>query len=264
MELGLQDKVALITGGSQGIGRGIAEILSSEGTKSVICSIDDDDVLFGAAKEISAATGNEVFAIHADLTNEEDVSELVRTTTERFGQIDILVNNAGSSVFGYFEDISNDDWLAGFKLKLFGYVRLTKLVVPLMKQQGSGVIINVVGNAGRSPIDWHMPGGAANSALLNFTKTLSNQVAKHGIRVVAVNPGPTQTARGDKVVSFISEHEGISKEEVLESLNQRCPMGRFATVEDVGNAVAFLAADKASHITGTSLTIDGGWSQLLP
>lgn len=220
-------------------------------------------VLTRAADEISAATGNTVLPIVADLTQTNDIERVVETTHRELGRIDFLINNAGSSVFGYFHELTDRDWVSGFELKFFSYVRMSTLIVPHMKTQGGGVIINVVGNAGRTPMAWHMPGGAANSALLNFTKSLSNQVGKDGIRVVALNPGPTETDRWGSVVQFFIEHSDESSDEVRENLIGRIPMRRFATPEDIGNAVAFLVSDKAGMITGSSLTVDGGMSQSL-
>jgi 3-oxoacyl-[acyl-carrier protein] reductase len=257
MDLGLEGKIALITGGSRGIGRGTAAVLSEEGALVAICS-RDEQVLGQTAAEISLATDNEVFPVQADLTQTGDITHLVETVLDRFGRIDILINNAGSSTFGYFDQLSDEDWVSGFELKFFSYVRLTNLVIPHMQTQGGGAIINVVGNAGRVPITWHMPGGAANSALLNVTKTLANQVGKYGIRINAVNPGPTETDRWNTVVQYFIEHEGTSEEETRDSLLKRVPLARFSTVEDIGYAIAFLVSNKATHITGTSLTIDGG------
>lgn len=257
MDLGIKGKIVLITGGSRGIGAGTARILSEEGAIVVICS-RDEQALKQTANEIGADTGNEVFPIPADLTQPDNITRLVETIIDKYGRIDILINNAGSSIFGYFDELSDEDWVSSFELKFFSYVRLTNLFIPYMKAQGEGVIINVIGNAGRVPMTWHMPGGAANSALLNFTKTLANQVGKDSIRVVAVNPGPTETDRWNTVVKFIKRSEGISEEEARLSLLKRVPLGRFSTVEDIGYAIAFLVSDKATHITGTSLTIDGG------
>jgi NAD(P)-dependent dehydrogenase (short-subunit alcohol dehydrogenase family) len=257
MDLGLRGKIALITGGSRGIGAGTARILSEEAAAVVICSRDEKR-LQQTAGEISSATGNDVLPVRADLTKPDDIDRLLEAVIDRFGRIDILINNAGSSKFGYAEDLTDQDWVSGFELKFFSYVRLTNLVIPHMKRHGGGVIINVVGNAGRVPLTWHMPGGAANSALLNFTKTLSNQVGKHNIRINAVNPGPTETDRWDTVVDFHMSHDGISAEKVRDDLLKKVPLGRFSTVEDIGYAIAFLVSDKATHITGTSLTVDGG------
>jgi NAD(P)-dependent dehydrogenase (short-subunit alcohol dehydrogenase family) len=153
--------------------------------------------------------------------------------------------------------------VSGFELKFFSYVRLADLIVPRMKKAGGGVVVNVVGNAGRIPMDWHMPGGAANAALLNFTKALANQVGQHGIRVLAINPGLTDTDRGKKVIRFVMDRQDATEQEVRETVLSGVPLGRLPTVEDVGNAVAFLASDKASSITGTSLTIDGGVTAIL-
>lgn len=263
MELGLQGRVALITGGSRGIGRGTAEVLSLEGGVVAICA-RDEQALRRTAEEISAATGNQVLPIRADLTRVEDIDHLVQTVLAQLGNIDILVNNAGSSIFAYYDELSDEDWVSSFDLKFFAYVRLTQLVVPHMRARGSGVIINVVGNAGRIPMDWHMPGGAANSALLNYTKSLSNQIGRYGIRVVAVNPGSTDTDRWKSVGRFLAKHGGTSEEEARRTVIQRIPLGRFARPEEIGYAVAFLASDKAAYVTGTSLTIDGGMGQALP
>lgn len=262
MDLGLEGKVALVTGGSRGIGRGVAEILSSEGATVAICA-RTESVLVGAAEEISAATGNTVLPVTADLTKPADIERVVDVTRSELGRIDFLINNTGSSVFGYFHELTDENWTSGFQLKFFSYVRLSALVVPQMKAQGGGVIVNVVGNAGRTPMAWHMPGGAANSALLNFTKSLSNQVGEDGIRVVALNPGPTETDRWDTVIRFFREHGGASGDEVRQDILERIPMRRFATPEDIGYAVAFLVSDKAYMITGSSLTVDGGMSQSL-
>lgn len=263
MDLGLQGKVALVTGASRGIGRATAQVLSGEGAKVAVCARDEQG-LRRAADEITAATGNEVLPIRADLTQTEDLGHVVRATLAQWGCIDVLVNNAGSSIFGYYDALSDQDWVSSFELKFFAYIRLTHLVVTHMRSHGSGVIINIVGNAGRIPMDWHMPGGAANSALLNYTKSLSNQVGRHGIRVVAVNPGSTETDRWHSVVDFFTRQEDVSEAEARQSVIRRIPLGRFAQPDEIAYAVAFMASDKAAYITGISLTIDGGMGQTLP
>lgn len=257
MDLGLTHKVALVTGGSRGIGRGVAQVLSREGAQVAICS-RDEEMLAEAAAAIEAESGQTPLMLAADLTRSEDLQRVAEETVAKLGRVDILVNNAGSSVFGYFDTLADEEWVSGFELKFFGYVRLTRLLLPQMKANGGGVIINVIGNAGRVPMAWHMPGGAANAALINFTKSLANQVGGDGIRVNAVNPGPTETDRWENVVRFFASTQDKSGEQVRRQLLERTPLGRFSTVEDIGNAVAFLASERAGNITGTMLTVDGG------
>ena len=200
MDLQLTGKIALVTGGSKGIGKGIARTLSGEGCRVAICARTRAD-LDEAAAEITASTGNEVAVFVADLTRAEDAAAFVEDAAGHFGRIDILVNNAGAAPGGVIEDLTEDDWAQSLQLKFMGYVRCTKAVLPHMQRQGHGRIVNLIGNDGIKHSYWEIAPGAANAAGLNLTMSLAAQYGEKNISFVAVNPGPVRTERW-RVISF--------------------------------------------------------------
>ena len=192
MDLGLKGQTALVTGGSKGIGKAVARGLAQEGVRVAICARSKAS-LEEAARELSGATGAEVFAVAGDLTRPDDVQRIVDATIARFGRIDVLVNNAGAAPGGEILDLTEEDWQNALHLKFMGYVLCIKAVIPHMQRQGGGRIVNIVGNDGVKPIGIELSPSAANAADLAMTVALAEQYGRHNILVNAINPGPVAT-----------------------------------------------------------------------
>ena len=257
MELGLKGKTALVTGGSKGIGRAVAHGLAAEGVQVMICS-RDADALGRAAREIQTATGAAVATTAADLSELAAVSRVAAEATSRLGRIDILVNNAGAIKGGDFLTMPDEEWVRGWNLKLLGYIRMAREVLPVMQRQGGGRIINVVGAAARNPSPTYMTGGAANAALINFTKALADLGASANVLVTGVSPGPVKTERWDNLVRQQAKASGADVDSYLKEQNAHMPLGRIALPEEVADLVCFLASARAAFLTGITITLDGG------
>ncbi|MBI1964208.1 MAG: SDR family NAD(P)-dependent oxidoreductase, partial [Candidatus Rokubacteria bacterium] len=187
MDLGLKGKVALVTGGSKGIGKAVARGLAQEGAKVAICARTRAE-LDATAAELGKATGGEVFAVAGDLTREAEVQKIVDAAVGRFGRIDILVNNAGAAVGGLLLDLTEEQWQQALQLKFMGYVRCMKAVIPHMLRQGGGRIVNIIGNDGVKPIGIELTPSAANAADLAVTVALAEQYGRDNICINAINP----------------------------------------------------------------------------
>lgn len=257
MDLGLRGKTAVVTGASKGIGRAIARALAAEGVDLAICARTQVEIARAAA-EIADATGSAVYPLAADLAHAAEVERLAAFATERLGRVDILVNNAGAIPAGTLESIDDETWRSAYDLKLWGYVRLTRALLPAMKARGSGAILNIVGNAGRQPSAGYIAGGPANAALMNFTKGLAADVGPHGVRVNAINPGPIVTERHAAMNAIRAREQGVSVAEVERAAARSIPLGRAGTPEEVAAAAVFLVSDAASYIHGAILPVEGG------
>lgn len=257
MDLKLRGRTALITGASAGIGRAIASELASEGVKVALVARNREP-LEQAAGEIAAAGGTTPIALPGDMGVPEDILRVVAQAKAALGQIDILINNAGSSPSGRIHDTEDAVWMKSINLKLMGYVRCARAVIADMRQRRWGRVINIIGRSGHQPRAEYVAGGAVNAALLNFTKALADEVALDNVQVVGVNPGPIQTERWDTIVAQAAASLGKTPEAVNAAAMTAIPQGRFGRVEEVSGLVAFLCSDRASHITGTCIDIDGG------
>ena len=261
MDLQLKEKTALVTGGSKGIGRGIANALAAEGCNLVICARHKDELQ--AAADDLRNHGIKVLAVQADLTRDSDIDKVVDSAVDRFGGIDILINNAGTvGENGTFEATPVDEWRALFELNLFAVVAITQKVIPYMKQKGWGRIINISSENGTQPYPDMMHYNASKGALDNFSKALSKEYARDGILVNAVSPAFIQTPLVDDMMERGAEEQGISKEQMIQQfLEENRPhieLKRPGQIEEVGPLVAFLCSDKASFIVGSNYRIDGG------
>ena len=251
MDLGISGKVAIITGGSRGIGKAIATELAAEGARTVIGARNLKN-LRAAAAEIADATKGEVLPVQADVTNLDAVKELVARTVAAFGGVDILVNNAAGSGSGAFLELTDEDWLHHLNVKLIGYVRCAREVTPHMKQKRWGRIVNIGGEAARGNGGYRS--GAANSAVVNFTKKLSDELAAHGITVNAIHPGATRTQRREQA----ARRKGIAPDELVQEQIKRIPIGRLIEPEEIASTVLYFVSTRAAAITGQVLGVDGG------
>ncbi|MGH7331843.1 MAG: SDR family oxidoreductase [Candidatus Rokuibacteriota bacterium] len=262
METGLRGKIAMVSGASKGIGRAVAEKLAAEGTSLSLCARSEAR-LRAVAGEIETKHGVACVACRADLTQAEDIQNWVRATLARFGGVDILVNNAGAAQGGSFLSLADQTWLDSWQLKLFGYIRVAREVFPHLVRRGGGRIVNVIGIAGVQPMENYMIGGAANAALLNFTKALADEGAPHRILVTGVNPGPIRTERWQGILSRWGAAKGVSPEEAERDILRGVPLRRAGEADEVANLVAFLASDLSGYITGTTIAVDGGMTRTI-
>jgi NAD(P)-dependent dehydrogenase (short-subunit alcohol dehydrogenase family) len=262
MDLKLTGKTALVTGGSEGIGKGIALGLAREGVDVAICARRKQP-LEATANAIAKESGRKIVAIPADLTKDDDTKKFVAQGHEALGRVDILVNNAGSAPGGVIEHLSEDDWAQALQLKFMGYVRCLRYVLPLMLKQGGGRVINLIGNDGVKPSYWEIAPGAANAAGQNLTLSLAGQYGKHNISFCAVNPGPVRTERWVGLVKAMSRDMKLSYEQADQLAPGSIPMGRIAEVEEVANLVVMLASPLMHMVNGTMIEIDGGQEKAL-
>jgi 3-oxoacyl-[acyl-carrier protein] reductase len=257
MDLGLAGKVALTTASSKGLGRAVANEFAREGAKVVICARDEFR-LRQTAHDISTATGNPVVPIVADVTRAQDILNLVRETLRRFGRIDILVTNAGGPPPGGFEDHDDAAWEAAWRLTLMSCVRLIREVLPGMKAQRWGRIINLTGTSARQPMDNLVFSNVYRAAVVGLGKSLSHEVAPYNITVNNVAAGTIATDRMKQLAEKRAEAESIDLQESLARYAKEADLGRLGQPEEFAAAVVFLASERASFITGVTLPVDGG------
>jgi 3-oxoacyl-[acyl-carrier protein] reductase len=257
MNLELQNKVALVTGGSQGIGKASAMRLALEGARVVIAA-RGAAALERVAGEIRTAGGT-VAAVQADVSRAEDCARLVAETSAIFGALDILVNNAGTSAAGEFESVTDELWQADFDLKLFAAIRLARLAVPHMKKKRWGRIVNITNTGAKQPRARSMPTTVTRAAGLAFTKALSKEYAAHNILVNTVCIGTIRAAQHEERAL----RAGVPVEQWYADRAKEIPLGRVGLAEEAANVIAFLASGAASYVSGTSINIDGGASAVL-
>ena len=257
MNLELTDKVVIVTGASRGIGRAIALGMAAEGAR-VVAVARDKAALDKLAAEARERSRRDAIAIGADLSRLTEVERVIEEARRECGRVDVLVNNAGAIRGGAFLDIPDAQWLDDWSLKLMGYIRMARAVFPIMRAQRSGRIINVVGAAARNPTATYLAGGAANAALVNFTKGLADLGAECGVLVTAVSPAATRTERWDQLMEQQAKASGKTVAELQAAAEAPYKLGRIATAEDIADVVCFLASARASFITGICITVDGG------
>lgn len=258
MDLGLQGKTVIITGGSKGIGSATALRMIQEGAHVLACA-RGEQALAETAKAAERFESGRLITMAADLTDASVIAKVAERCLSEFGRIDILVNNAGSARLGRLHELSDEAWLEDYQLKFFGYVRMARAVMKHLQNQRSGVIVNVIGIGGLMPSAGYLTGGSANAALNHFTKALADEGAPYGVRAVGVNPGPIATER---YRGFVRPKDAPSEAEaekiIAEALRQSTPLGRAGKPEEVADLIAFLASERAAFITGASVAIDGG------
>ena len=258
MDLGLRGKVALVAAASRGLGRAVAEELAAEGSAVVMCA-RGEEALTAAVDAITAGTGAQVIGIAADISRAEDVNRVVSAANDRFGRVDILVTNAGGPPSGTFELLGADQWDDAVRLTLLSTVNLCRAVLPGMKQRRWGRIINITSIAVKQPVEGLMLSNSLRAAVTGFARTLANEVAADAITVNNVLPGYTRTQRVEDLSRATSEREGISIDDAMSRWVSEIPMRRLGEPREFAAVVAFLASERASYITGTSIQVDGGW-----
>jgi len=252
MDLNLRGRRALVTGSSKGIGLAIARSLAAEGCDVQLVARTQSE-LDKVTAQIKADYGVEAKGHSADLSN----SAQVKAVAAASGDVDILVNSAGAIPRGTLTEIDEERWRKAWDLKLFGAINLTREIYGPMCQRGKGVIVNIAGLAGERPDAYYIAGSCANAALIMFSRSLGGDSIRHGVRVLAVNPGPVETEK------HITDTKRLAKEKFGDENRWRdvmsgLPMKRAATTDEVSAMVAFLCSDFSSYISGSSITIDGG------
>jgi 3-oxoacyl-[acyl-carrier protein] reductase len=250
-----QGKVAVITGGSRGIGRAIAVAFAREGAQTVIASSSVENL--AAAKKTVAQAGAEPLAVASDLRKLEGCETLFARVKERFNRCDILVNSAGATRAGNFPDLPDEAWTDGYALKLFACVRMCRLFWPMLKS-AQGHVVNISGGAARSPGADFTIGGSVNAAMGNFSKGLSQLGKKDGVNVNVIHPGATVTERFEQLIEMRSKASGKTPEELRQQAIVKDGLRRLGQPEDVAALTLFLCSEAARHIQGTAIAVDGG------
>jgi 3-oxoacyl-[acyl-carrier protein] reductase len=248
-------KIVVISGGSRGIGRGIALVFAREGAQTVLASSSAENLAV-AAKEI-AADGSEPFTVAGDLRTLEACEQLFQRVNERFQRCDVLVNNAGATRAGTFVELPDAVWLEGYALKFFGCVRLTRLFWPLLKAS-HGSVVNIIGGAARTPDPEFLIGGSVNAAMANFSKGLSKLGNRDDVNVNVIHPGNTDTERQERLRQQRATALGKTVDELRAEALVKNNMRRFGKPEDIAALALFLCSARARHIQGTAIAVDGG------
>lgn len=263
MDLGLQGKVAAITGGSTGIGLAIAEGLAAEGVHIALCARDEAQVA-AAAHAIGEKYAVRVIGIPADVTRTEDINRFVAAIEAEFGGADILINNAGTGSEETIMSASDDRWQYYLDLHLMAAVRLTRALVPAMRQRGGGVILNNGSICATQPLGYEPIYNTTKAALAMFTKCLANELIPFNIRVNLVNPGLIMTKDWIKTAKLLTEGKQQTWEQYLDQIaKDNAPIGRFATPEELADFFVFLCSPRASYCVGSSYYVDGGWLKVV-
>lgn len=262
LDLGIKNRVAIVTGSSQGIGKAIAYGLAKEGTHVLICARNEKK-LQTTAREIEQLTKTKILTVQADLKNKKSIKNLVEKTVETFGNVDILVNNTGGPSPKLFLETSEKEWQETVDLLMKSVINCCYEVIPYMKKQKCGRIINMTSFAAKQPEERLVLSNTIRAGILGLTKTLSTELAEEGILVNAVCPGWTLTTRVEELAQSIAEKKGKNYKSVITEWAEQIPLKRLAKPEEIANLVVFLASKQASYITGNVIQVDGGYIKSL-
>jgi NAD(P)-dependent dehydrogenase (short-subunit alcohol dehydrogenase family) len=263
MNLKLKDKIAVITGGSVGIGLAVAEGLAAEGVQLALCARNEER-LRAAADRLQQEYSVRVLALPADVANAGDIIALVRQLVQEFGGADILINNAGTGSEEKIMDAPDEKWQYYWDLHVMAAVRMSRAVVPLMRKQGGGVILNNASICAKQPLGYEPIYNTTKAALVMFSKCLANELIHENIRVNTINPGLVLTPDWWKTAGILSEQEGITAKEYLDRIaKENAPIGRFASPEEIAHFFVFLCSPLASYCVGSSYFVDGGWLRVV-
>jgi 3-oxoacyl-[acyl-carrier protein] reductase len=261
VDLGIRGKVALVAASSKGLGRAVAEELAAEGAHLVICA-RGKDVLDKTAESIRQKTGVKVVAVAADVSNPSDAARVAKAAFDELGKVDILVTNSGGPPSGTFENLTPEMWDAATSLLLKSAVELTRAVLPGMKERRWGRILNVTSIAAKQPIEGLMLSNSLRAAVIGFARTLANEVAPFNVTVNNLLPGYTRTDRVQEL-AHAAGGKGGSSTDIISRWEKEIPMGRLGEPREFAALAAFLASERASYITGSSIAVDGGWIRSL-
>lgn len=262
MDLGLKNKVVLVLASSKGLGFACAKAFYEEGANVIICSHSEENLKIAKQKLESSKSGssnNRVLSIFADLMYEKDIKNLVEKTIEEFSRIDILVHNAGGPPSGPVEKITREDWSNSIDLNLLSFIRITELILPVMKKQNGGRIIAITSVSVKQPLNNLVLSNTTRLGVVGYAKTLANEYGKYNILVNVVCPGPTLTDRMKELINKTVQDTGKSYKDVEKTWMDPIPMGRLGKPEELANLVVFLASKMAGYITGTVIQVDGGF-----
>jgi NAD(P)-dependent dehydrogenase (short-subunit alcohol dehydrogenase family) len=263
MDLGMKDQVALITGGSVGIGLAVAKGLAAEGVHLVLCARNQERVEQEACN-IAEDFGVRALGVAADVTQAADIDRLVAKTEAEFSGVDILINNAGTGSNEKIMNAPDEKWQYYWDLHLMAAVRLSRGLVPLMRQRGGGVIINNASICAKQPLDYEPIYNVTKSALMMFSKNLSEEVISDGIRVNCINPGLILTPDWIKTAKELTAGSDTTWEEHLQNIAaENTPIQRFATPEELAHFFVFLCSPRASYCVGSTYYVDGGWLRVV-
>jgi len=250
-------KVVLVAASSKGLGFGIAESVARQGGRVALASRTKEDVE-AAARKLSEEHGVEARGYVLDATNARSISNWVSEASGHFGRVDGMVVNAGGPPAGKFDKFEDKDWEAGFNLTLMSAVRMVRAVLPIMRRQGSGSILTITSSSIKEPIDILLLSNVFRAGVVSLVKSLSNDLAGEGIRINNIVPGQIDTDRVRSNDVFKSEQLGIPLEDWQAKRQGMIPMGRYGTIQEFGDAGAFLLSEDARYITGATLMVDGG------
>lgn len=258
MDLGIENRVALVAASSKGLGKATALEFSREGAKVAVCA-REKNALFSTRDEIASATGGVVRAFVTDVRDRDGVRSMIGQIAEEWGTVDILVCNAGGPPTGFAEDFSIADYREAVELNLLSTVNLSYEVMPLMKKQKWGRIVNITSVSAKQPLDNLILSNTARAGVLGFAKSLSNRLAPFGITVNSVCPGYTRTERVDELAKSFAEEGKGTFDEFFKNIEKNIPLGRLGRPEELAKAVVFLCSEAAAYITGVALHVDGGF-----
>ena len=257
MDLSIKGKNAIVCASSQGLGKSAAVDLAKEGVNIAICSRNQEKIDL-VKNEIENISDVKVVAIQADLSLEKDIDTLFNKAKEELNTIDILINNNGGPPPSNFEDLTDEDWQKAFNSTMMSAIRLSKLVLPDMKKNKWGRIINISSVSVKTPVKGLFLSNSIRMGVLGWAKALSDEVAPHGITVNSVCPGTTKTERIEQILNAQSKSSGKDKSEIEESMANSIPMLRIGEASDLSALITFLASEKASYMTGLAVQVDGG------
>lgn len=260
MDFKLSNKNVLVVAASSGIGKEVASLFLKENCNVTICS-SNEEKLKKAVTELELLNIGHVVTIKCDINNLTEIEKTVNYAENKFGPIDILVNNCGGPAPGYFDDLTEGKWVSGFDQVLMSAVRFTNLVLPNMKKNNWGRIINITSISVKQPIDNLLLSNAFRSAVTAFAKTLSNQIGSFNITINNVAPGLTLTGRLNELAELRAKSAKISKHEMLDKMASEIPLKRLASPEEIASAVIYLSSEIAGYITGQTLVVDGGFNK---
>jgi 3-oxoacyl-[acyl-carrier protein] reductase len=260
VELNLKNKIAIVSGGSAGIGLESALLLAKEGAKVAICARDISKLEI-AAKRIKEETGSEVYFASKDVTKREDCESFVSETVRHFGGLNILINNAGQSAAYSFENVSEELWKNDLDLKLFAAINFSNAAIPYMKESGGGAIINVTATIAKTAPASSLPTSVSRAAGMTLTNAMSKDLGKYNIRVNTVCIGLIRSEQIER--KWKITHRDLTWAEYSKLSDHQIPLGRIGETREAANVIGFLVSDAASYVTGTSVNIDGGKGEAL-